>query len=68
MAMEVLETQPGAEFGAGTYWSAFNTVTYMSDHLNGKNPSRRLHSAWFGTAANRKIAALDLAVEFAEAA
>ncbi len=68
LAAEVIETQPGAEFGKGTFWSAFNTVTYMSDHLNGKDPSRRLHSAWFGGAANRKVAALDLAVEFAEAA
>jgi phage/plasmid-like protein (TIGR03299 family) len=68
MAMEMLETQPGAEFGKGTYWNAFNTVTYMSDHINGKDQTQRLNCAWFGLDSVRKIKALDLAVEFAEAA
>jgi phage/plasmid-like protein (TIGR03299 family) len=68
IAMEILETQPGAEFGKGTYWHAFNTVTYMSDHINGKDAAQRLNCAWFGLDAVRKIKALDLAVEFAEAA
>jgi phage/plasmid-like protein (TIGR03299 family) len=68
MAMELLETQPGAEFGKGTYWQAFNTVTYMADHLHGNDPSKRLHSAWFGTNATRKVEALDKAVEYADAA
>lgn len=67
-AAEILETQPGAEFGKGTFWHAFNTVTYMSDHIIGKDTSSRLNSAWFGGSAKRKVAALDLAVEFAEAA
>jgi phage/plasmid-like protein (TIGR03299 family) len=66
MAMELLETQPGAEFGRGTWWNAFNTITYMSDHLNGKDPSKRLHSAWFGANADRKVKALDKAVVYAE--
>lgn len=68
MAMELLETQPGAEFGAGTYWNAFNTVTYMADHLNGKDTSKRMHSAWFGANATRKVRALELAVDYAKAA
>ena len=68
IAMECLETQPGAEFGAGTWWNAFNTVTYMADHLNGKDPSKRMHSAWFGQNADRKIKALNSAIEYAEAA
>lgn len=68
MAMELLETQPGAEYGAGTYWNAFNTVTYMADHLNGKDTGKRMHSAWFGANATRKVRALELAVDYAEAA
>ncbi len=68
MAMELLETQPGAEFGAGTWWNAFNTVTYMTDHLNGKDASKRMHSAWFGANADRKIKALDSAIDYAAAA
>ena len=68
LAMEVLETQPGARYGEGTWWQAFNTVTYMADHLQGKSQSKRLDSAWFGQNATRKVKALDLAVKYAEAA
>jgi phage/plasmid-like protein (TIGR03299 family) len=68
IAMELLETQPGAEFGRGTWWNSFNTVTYMADHLNGKDTSKRLHSAWFGANATRKVEALNKAVEYAKAA
>lgn len=68
LAMELLERQPGAEYGEGTYWSAFNAVTYMADHLNGKDNSKRLHSAWFGANATRKLKALELAVDYAKAA
>jgi phage/plasmid-like protein (TIGR03299 family) len=69
-AMNLLqsESQPGAEYGRYTWWQAFNTVTYMSDHVLGKHQDKRLHSAWFGANAVRKNNALELAVEFAEAA
>jgi phage/plasmid-like protein (TIGR03299 family) len=67
-AFEALETQPGAEFGRGTWWQAFNAVTYTTDHLLGHNPDTRLQSAWFGGNRQRKIAALDKAIEYANAA
>ena len=67
-AMEVLNTQPGAEFGRGTYWNAFNTVTYMTDHLMGRSADTRLQSAWFGSNRNKKMEALEVALEMAEAA
>jgi len=67
-AIEILDTQPGAEFGAGTWWQAFNTVTYMTDHTLGRSADTRLKSAWFGYNRKRKIAALETAIEFAEAA
>jgi len=67
-AFEVLETQPGAEFGRGTWWQAFNAVTYTTDHLLGHSPDTRLQSAWFGGNRQRKIDALETAIEFAEAA
>lgn len=68
IAHGVLETQPGAEFGAGTWWQAFNAVTFSIDHLLGHKPDTRLNSAWYGANRNRKIKALELAVDFAEAA
>ena len=67
-AIEVVEEQPGAEFGKGTWWQAFNAVTYLSDHELGRNPDSRLRSAWFGINKDRKNNALQKALEFAEAA
>jgi len=67
-ALEVLDTQPGAEFGAGTWWQAFNTVTYMTDHTLGRSSDTRLQSAWFGGNRKKKIQALETAIEYAEAA
>ena len=67
---ELVDTQPGADLktSAGTWWGAFNAVTYYYDHVAGTDQDKRLTSAWFGSAATRKREALELAVEFAEAA
>lgn len=66
--MSLIETQPGAEYQAGSWWQAFNAVTYAVDHQLGRSNDTRLTSAWFGQGAKRKIDALNLAVEMAEAA
>lgn len=66
-AMELLHTQPGAEFAEGTWWQPVNAVTYMVDHLNGRTPDSRLTSAWYGQGKNLKNKAMELAVEMAEA-
>ena len=67
--IDIVHTQPGADLktSAGTWWGAFNAVTYYYDHVAGTDQDKRLTSAWFGSAATRKRQALDLAVEFAEA-
>lgn len=67
-ALEVLHTQPGANFAEGSWWQAFNAVTYLTDHEIGRSADTRLQSAWFGANKNLKIKALETAVEFAEAA
>lgn len=67
-AMEALNTQPGAEYGKGTWWQAYNTVTYMTNHVTGHNVDSRLQSAWYGQNKDRNINALGLALEYAEAA
>lgn len=67
-ALEVIHTQPGANFAEGSWWQAFNTVTYLTDHEIGKSADSRLTSAWFGPNKNLKVKALETAVEFAEAA
>lgn len=60
-----LEEQPGAEYGAGSWWQAFNTVTYMTDHIIGRSADSRLQSAWYGANKGLKTKALELAVEMA---
>lgn len=67
-ALEIIHTQPGAEYAEGTWWQVFNTITYMSDHVLGHSPDTRLQSAWYGNNRERKLKALQTAVEFAEAA
>lgn len=67
-ALDTIHTQPGAEYGPGTWWSAYNTVTYMTNHVLGNSADTRLQSAWYGFNKNTNIEALGLACEYAEAA
>ena len=68
IAMENLQTQPGANFAEGSWWQAFNAVTYMTDHLQGREGDSRLQSAWYGRNRKVKLNALDTALKYAEAA
>lgn len=67
-AYDVLETQPGAQYGEGSWWQAFNSVTFITDHVQGRNAENRLHSQWFGGNQLRKVKAAEQAVQFANAA
>lgn len=66
-ALSIVETQPGADYAAGTWWPIFNTVTYMTDHLLGRTQDTRLTSAWYGHNKGLKTRALETAIEMAEA-
>ena len=68
LCYDVMEEQPGAEYAAGSWWQAFNAVTYSADHLQGKSEDNRLYSSWYGWNQLRKRDALKTALEFAEAA
>jgi phage/plasmid-like protein (TIGR03299 family) len=68
IALDILHTQPGAEYAEGTWWQPFNAVTYLTDHLAGRTADTRLTSAWYGYHKGVKTKALELAVEMAEAA
>lgn len=68
LAMENLQTQPGANFAEGSFWQAFNTVTYMTDHLQGREGDSRMVSSWYGRNRKVKLNALNKALEYAEAA
>ena len=65
---DALEVQPGAEYAEGSWWQAFNAVTYVTDHVQGRNNDNRLYSNWFGGNELRKRNALKKALEMAEVA
>ena len=65
-AFDAIEQQPGAKFAEGSWWQAFNSVTYVTDHLQGRNADNRLYSSWFGGNQVRKRDALKTALQFAE--
>lgn len=66
VALEVLPAQPGAELGEGTWWQAFNAVTYMADHVLCREDDTRLYNAWFGGTKDTKVKALKVALEMAK--
>lgn len=68
LALTVIDQQPGSQFAAGSFWQAYNTVTFMTDHIVGRSTGSRLHSAWYGVNQRRKLDALNLAKEYADAA
>lgn len=65
LAHTLLEEQPGAEFAPGSWWQAFNSVTYITNHLQGRSADNRLQSLWFGSNKEKNIEALELALEMA---
>ena len=67
-AIGILDTQPGAEFAPGTWWNAYNAVTFYTDHLQGRTADARMSSAWFGPNRSLKADALEKALEYANAA
>lgn len=67
-SLALLDTQPGADFAPGTWWNAFNAATFYTDHVHGRTDDSRMESAWFGWSRKKKVEALELATELANAA
>ena len=65
---EIISTQPGANYAEGSWWQAYNAVTYFTDHLAGRSNDTRMQSAWFGANQKKKVDALNKALQYAEAA
>ena len=68
IALDIMDQQPGAQYAEGSWWQAFNAVTFMTDHMIGRSSDNRLTSAWYGANKNLKTKALETAVEMADAA
>lgn len=65
--IRALQDAPGAheKTAEGTWWGAFNAVTYVVDHDMGNDRQTALKNAWVGEASAMKRNALDLALEMA---
>lgn len=64
---DIYSHQPGAELSDGSWWKAFNAVTYYVDHVaSPKSQNNRLRKAWFGQTATQKHKALDMALTYAK--
>lgn len=59
------QNAPGTQMSEGTAWHAFNTVTFLADHVMGRSDDTRLNSAWYGSASRLKRKALDMAMKMA---
>jgi phage/plasmid-like protein (TIGR03299 family) len=68
IAHDIVDSQPGAEYAQGSYWSAFNAATFTIDHLLGHSDNNRLYSSWYGIGRKKKVGALELACEMAKVA
>ena len=70
MVYEALEQQPGADMlsSKGTWWGAYNAVTFVVDHKWGYDRDSAVHNAWFGSRSKLKERALDKAIEYAKTA
>jgi hypothetical protein len=68
--MDIYENAAGQEISTarGTWWGAFNSVSFLTDHVIGRDNDSRLARAWFGDRALTKRSALEKAVEYAKAA
>ena len=66
-AFDAIELQPGAKYAEGSWWQAFNSVTFVTDHLKGANADNRMYSSWFAGDQARKRDALKTALEMADA-
>lgn len=66
--LDAIETQPGAAMARGTLWSTYNGVTYQVDHRSGRSVDAAVESSLFGDGSKLKVKAMDLALEYAEAA
>lgn len=67
LVKDSLYTQPGFDLGEGSWWQAYNAVTYAVDHKFATSQDNRLSSAWYGGGQKKKLEALEKAVEYADA-
>jgi phage/plasmid-like protein (TIGR03299 family) len=68
LAIAAVDIQPGGQYKPGTFWSLYNAATYTVDHIIGKDVEKRMVSNLHGANRDKKVRALNLAVQMADAA
>ncbi len=68
LAKLALTHQPGIEFAPNSWWQAFNAVTYVTDHLIGREQENRVENIWYGQMKDKKVNAFSLAKDYADKA
>jgi len=68
--LDLIDSQPGAKLKTsnGTFWGAYNAITFAVDHEMGRSRDTALASAWFGSNALVKRRALNVGIQMARAA
>ncbi len=66
--LDAIQTQPGAAMGNGSLWTTYNGATYHVDHRAGRNLDAAVESSLYGQGDKLKVRAMDLALQYAEAA
>jgi phage/plasmid-like protein (TIGR03299 family) len=64
---DLMHSQPGVELGEGTYWQLYNAVTAFTNHHASRTDDNRAASLWYGANRDLNLAALNLAIEMADA-
>lgn len=69
-ALSLVNNNPGHDMvsSQGTAWGAFNLVTFAYDHFLGSNPETRMISSTFDNGLLQKERAMELALQYAQAA
>jgi phage/plasmid-like protein (TIGR03299 family) len=65
--LEAILDSPGSELATAkdTLWGCVNGVSYYTDHVRGRNQDNRVEASWFGTGADLKQEAMNVAVQMA---
>jgi len=63
--LSFVSASPGAQYAQGTWWQAYNGISYHLSHDRGRTADARLDSLWFGAAANDNADALEVALKMA---
>lgn len=67
-AVLALTHQPGVEFAKNSWWQAYNAISYVTDHMMGREDDTRVYNMWYGQTKDLKLKAFAKAMDYASKA